>query len=603
MKPSWKTPDVRRMDPGRGLYLDRFEWEALPAKLEDPFFQRLHENNLRALAALRSEQNGGDPCDVPLWLGWPHPRRRSHRVLKNRILRRIAAWWITRETIHLEDIEVLLEHLCQHREIWLPGDNTYSIRGANLATGELLHLVAFALDALGEHLPPELRESCLAALRDIGLAAYERGHELGDWWRRCNFNWNSALHGNAGIAALALRTADPATANRMLGRALEGLSYLLAAFPEDGGWTEGIMYSDTMIAHLTDFVIPLHRLCGEDLGLRGNPAFHRILDWQRHFIAPDGRPLNFSNCNEFTQERCLAHGYYWARVLDRPELAAFQERMERDWRYTAGLFFDVEAFWMRTAFQPARETPLDRRRHFKALDWVAWRGRSSWLAFRSGFNGGNHNNLDLGHFILGRDACRYLCDPGYGASETAQHNAVTFRRKNQADATTAHITHFEEREDGGFELDCDLAACFPGPVEKYTRHLRMLGEDHLLVVDEVRGRRMRVGARWHLQTRLPVEVDGGTIRVLGEPALTLHLPPEAGPVEVGEWEHDGPLRSLSWGLVHDRVNVCHGMVLTFGSPAIRRHRAEEVLRVEIDGEGFDFADPDDAGATLEAGER
>lgn len=592
------------MPPQVGLYLDREEWEALPQKLEDPFFARLHRNNLSALADLQRHGIPGSPCDIPIRLDQPEERRSSHRALKNRLLRLVAAWYCTRDSSYLGQAEEVLQYAVLHPTLWLPEpDNDYAIRGADLRTGEMMHLVSFTCDALHPYLPPELHRRSLEAVRDIGLQAYLRGWDSGDWWCRCNFNWNSALHGNAGVAALALRHLDPDFSNLVLARALEGLRFLFRGFHQDGGWTEGFMYSDTALAHLSDFAIAYYRLSGHDLGLSSFTPFHLTLDWQRYLLAPDGRPFNFSNCNEFTEERGEAQIFWWADRLNRPDWAGLQERLLRSSRYSSGLFFDVEAFWFRRAFQPATNPAPERLRHFESLDWLFWRGDRTWLAFRSGFNGGNHNNLDLGHFILGREGERFFCDPGYGASQTHQHNAVTLRRHSQTDCTSARITELHPRPDGGFSLCCDLTACFPGLVRHFHRHLIMIGEEHLLVVDEIQGRRQRLGATWHWQTRQPISVDGHRFAIAPPHGPQVIPLTDTTHLRILDWRHDGPLKTISWRNAYDRVNCCHATLITFGHPEFSAEVAEGWLQIQIGEERFRFASPPPFGDTPSFGER
>ena len=64
------------------------------------------------------------------------------------------------------------------------------------------------------------------------------------------------------------------------------------------------------------------------------------------------------------------------------------------------------------AFAAIRLPPITGLHHFDGIDWIAWRGERTWLGIRGGYNGGNHSNLDLGHFIFGLDRTRYLVDTG-----------------------------------------------------------------------------------------------------------------------------------------------------------------------------------------------
>jgi len=537
------------------LFLSGAEWDALPEKLEDPFFARLHEANIRALRS-------------------PHPPHRGRRTwrlhsrgLKSRLVRNIAAWHLTRREPYLQAALDALDDACLRARWETEPGRHGGIRAADLGTGEMLYNVAFAYDALYRQLDDGRRAMCVRALAERGLAAYLRGIELGDWWRECDFNWNSALHGNAGLAALAIRDEDRRLSDRVLECALRGLPHMIAAFYPGGGWIEGAMYVCTAVGHLTDFVVPYYRLTGQHLGLLGNRDFHDTISWLPYLVAGDGGVYNFGDASERMPGSYLPHIYWWADRLERPDWTAFQdEGFSRSGR-RAGLFHDVEAFWYRRAFQPAEPPRLERLRHFAGIDWLMWRGERTWLAFRSGYNGGNHDNDDLGHFILGAGDERFLCDPGYGAKRASQHNCITIRWQEQADGATARIWRVQEFEHG-FYLACDIREAFPHILRRYDRHLLLTGDEHLLVVDDVQARdRIRAGIREHLQTRLPLEREGAGWALRGsERTLRLVHLSDAADWAVEHWEHDGPVTTLAWRAAWDRPELVQAFLLTFGRP-------------------------------------
>ncbi len=581
----------------RGLVLDPEQWEALPERLADPFFRRIHENNLEALRRMAEFGPPDEATELPIHLDAPDRKRPGrHRILKNWLVRSVAAWYLTRDGVHLDRAKTVLEQACRS-DHWRPRPGGFGIRGANLATGELLYVTAFGLDALRPYLDEALVGRCIEAIRERGLGGYLEGIEARDWWYRCNFNWNSALHGNAGLAALAIRREEPELAGRVLDEAIRGLGYLLPSLHLDGGYTEGCMYCDTAIGHLSDFAIPLYRLTGEDLGLSQHRGLAETLVWHAWMRGRDGRPINFSNCNESTHEWGLTQAFWWARRFDRPEIAGLQEQILRDWRYLPGLFFDVESLWYREPFQPSAPPRVEGLRHSRTLDWLTWHGPRVWLAVRGGFNGGNHNNRDLGHFVLGRDGERFLVDPGYGASAAEQHNAVTLRHRDQADAATAPLRVLAQG-DGALGLHCDLREAFPLVTRRYDRQWWLMGDEHLLVVDTILGQRgMRTGGKWHLQTRLPVERTDEGFVIHGQSAdLRVILLADADCHEITHWEHGGqPVTTLSWRHRYDRENSFHPFLLSFGEPDVQIRHAPGQAEIRVDGRAWTFDVPEPYG--------
>lgn len=559
------------------LFMDADGWESLADKLEDPFFAHLHEHNLAALAELLESE----------------PRIHA-RAFKNRLQRAVVAWYITREDRYLTLAQETLELCCDHTELWwFDGDYVEGLRAADLSTGEMLYNVAFAYDALYPYLPEPLKQRCVDVLIHEGLAAYLRGIELRDWWVACDFNWNSALHGNAGLAALVIRPDDPALSDRVLGEVLRGLPHMIDAFYEDGGYIEGVMYFNTAIGHLTDFAVPYRRFTGDDLGLLENRAIADSITWKLYMWGGDGRVLNFSDVSEFVGQLGLPQLYWWAQALDRPDWTWDNDRRVASSRGSAGLFHDVESFWYRDAFSPTKPPDLAPLRHFQGIDWLTWHGAHTWLSFRGGFNGGNHDNDDLGTFILGYDDERFLCDPGYRVNDASEHNCITVRDFEQTDCATAPITRVLP-QDGGFYLCCDIREAFPLALVHYDRHLLLVDDAHLLLIDDVLCHpAYRTWARSYLQTRMPVEETGAGWRLQGKAlALNVHLLSDTGFRREETWTHrrnrGDPIHRISWRDAYDREHTVQVTLLTFGAPEVACEIDAVGVRVMLDGRTFAF---------------
>jgi hypothetical protein len=455
-------------------------------------------------------------------------------------------------------------------ECWTVHHLASGLRHFDLNIADMLFCACAALELFRDRLDPDRRAALVDCVVNRGLAAYLAGLEAREWWRHAEFNWGPVTHGNAGLAALAVAASHPELSRRCLAGAREGVQWSIRALPEDGWWTEGAMYHTTTLAHLSYFAIALERAGGNDLGLSTNPRFAEALESRRSCLSPDGGLFNFSNCPTATTEWFLPHVYWWAERLGRPAWTTFEDRWIKPWSDTHGLFYDIEAFFYRGAHPPmADPQPIEPLQHFRGLDWVTWRGPQSWLAFRSGFNGGNHNNFDLGHFIFGRGTTRYLVDPGYGATETIQHNAVTVRNRSQADGARATITALGELEGAGFHLACDLASCYPHLISRHMRHLLLLGDEHLFVIDEIATRGgFRATAKVHFQTTLPVRRCGEFFEIEG-PDGVLRIE-QVGPGLTDTtlaWEHrEQSLTRMTFRCAADLPEAFLVVHLGFGEP-------------------------------------
>lgn len=535
-----------------GLFLEN--WNLLKEKLEDPFFQELHSRNEQALQALRKAVKGSLLDHMPLSLNDPastpenvHPHLIRGRLAKIWLLRSAVSWHLTGSQESLSHALEIVDELLKP-EVWAGDNQLFDLKHADLTTADTWYCAVFALDSLEGSLSDSQQKGLYRLLTEWALPAYLRGYREGEWWRHAEFNWGSSLHGNAGLSALAVRHLYPELAEEVLTYVGEGVEFIKEGFPIGGGWPEGLMYLTTAVAHLTDYLGVRERLGLGDHGFTQHQPALDTLDFRMHMLGGDGCPLNFSNCEENTPEWPLPHAYWWARQCQRPEWTWWEDAHQKDWRDLHGVFLDVEAFWWRAAHQPSQKPQLSALKHFQKIDWLTWHAEKSWLGFRSGFNGDNHNQFDLGHLIFGQGKDRLLIDPGYGYRNTSQHNAVTIRGQGQCDGARSSIYRVRSGKDHLY-VACDLAECFPHVVAFQHRHVLALDGRFLLVVDDLlmkRGR--RASADFYLQLHVEPQWEDTRLRVVvGETSFLIDiLSPHMKP-KISSWESNtGVVWTVKW---------------------------------------------------------
>ncbi len=568
------------------LYNDRNTWENLSSSLVDPYFMDVHVRNLETLRQMARGRELSRDMDFESVI----PERTYIRPLKRWVEGSAVAWYITHDSLYLDLARRALWVAC-HKENWgvrTPG--RFNLNSADLGTGETMYVVAFGYDALYPYLADSLKRDCIKSLIEKGLRTYLQGWLNHDWWTHCNFNWNSALNGNAGIAAMVVHDANPELADFVLQKATEGLQYMIDAFYPGGGWIEGVMYQGTAIGHMTDFIVPYRKLTGKDMGLMKNENFHNTLTFWIPMFAPDGRAYNFSDCDETNGKFGLSQGFWWALELNHPEWAWDQEERTSHHTRGGGLFSDVESFWYREINQATQEPDLPRFMHFKGIDWAIWRGDKSWLAFRGGFSGGNHDNNELGQFILGHGQDRFLIDPGYGAILASEHNCPTLHGMEQTDCALAPVTRSLETENG-FYLECDIQKAFPYAATFYNRHLLLIDDNHLLLLDDMEGSGdMRVSVEGHFQTHYPFERTEHGWKINGpNDTCNIVLLFNHGPQLEEEWtfkRHD--ITRLKYWNYSDRVHSIQPILFSFDDTPYTFKSDSTGFILEIGGKMHEF---------------
>ncbi len=568
------------------LYNDKSKWEILGSTLVDPYLKDVHERNIQTLKRMARGRELSRDMDFESLI----PERTYVRPLKRWLEGSTVAWYISGDSLYLDIARRVLWVAC-HKESWaVTAVGKFNLNSADLGTGEMMYVVSFGYDALFPYLDESIKRDCIKALIEKGLRPYLEGWLNHDWWTKCNFNWNSALNGNAGIAAMVVHDANPELADFVLQKATEGLQYMIDAFYPGGGWIEGVMYQGTAIGHMTDFIVPYRKLTGKDMGLMKNENFHNTLTFWIPMFAPDGRAYNFSDCDETNGTFGLAQGFWWAHELHHPEWAWDQERRTSHRVGAGSLFSDLESFWYREVNQESREPELPRFMHFKGIDWAIWRGDKSWLAFRGGFSGGNHDNNDLGQFILGHGQDRFLIDPGYGAILASEHNCPTLHGMEQTDCAMAPITRSFETENG-FYLECDIQKAFPYAATFYNRHLLLIDDDHLLLLDDMDGPGdMRVSVEGHFQTHYPLERTEHGWKINGPTdTCNIELLFHHGPQLEEEWtfkRHD--ITKLKYWNYSDRVRSIQPILFSFNDAPYSFNSGPEGFTIEIGGKAHEF---------------
>lgn len=548
------------------LFLSLDEWKLLPERAADPVLERIAASNRTALAAIRCLP-GGLRGELPSRLdreGQPFAWWwRSHRV----VLERCVVAWRLGDHAALADALTGIDALLARAD-WRLAWKDCHLNHADLKTGELASVCAFALDTLAEELGAARRARLAERAAHDLLEPYLAGIAGGDWWRRADFNWGPALHGPCGLLALALRDGHPALARRALAAARTGISYALEGFRAGGGWIEGLMYGTSHIGQLVEFAAALHRVDGDDLGLGGNRDLADLLDVRPAQLAPDGGPFNFSGATAQGVEWWMPQAYWLAARHHRPAWTAFEDAHVKPWWDAHGLFHDVSAFWFRPVQPPLAEPAIPRLTHLQAVDWLTWRGEGAWLGVRGGSNGGNRCNRDLGAFILGAGPDRFFCDPGWGEGPTSRHNTVTVRGADQGEAVARIVRRRDQ--DGWLFAALDLGACYPTAIAYHRRFFLVIDGCEILLVDDLLAHAGgRPSARFHLQTALPVERNSEGFVLRGQ-AANLHatLPPHAGwtIIERTDAEAQRPYRTLTWISDVDRPHCLHPVRFGLGAP-------------------------------------
>jgi hypothetical protein len=276
-----------------------------------------------------------------------------------------------------------------------------------LALAELLHV-------LGGAIGHEVRRRIEREVDERILVPYLRSPRA-NWWFSGHSNWNGVCNGAIG-ATFVLLERDPRRATEGVALALEGLEkYFATAFEEDGSSNEGVGYFYYGLTNVVVLSEMLRAKSGGRIDLLASPRVQQIASYPAKVQlsgsqfatfsdCPDSVPMDFGlvlRLAERTQERSLA------RLMASPAEPEIAGGLSTALRSTL--------WWDGKRPEPA---PIDDAvLPGPGIARLVGRTRENVpyaVVVKAGHNAENHNQNDVGSFIVHVDGESLLCDPGRG---------------------------------------------------------------------------------------------------------------------------------------------------------------------------------------------
>jgi len=316
----------------------------------------------------------------------------------------ILATWLNHPNGDVDFLQDLAWAYCEDTT-WVHGvhdhcdlDLNAASKGADLA--ELVHVFGDRLDgAVRERIAKEVQQRLFGAFWNWRKP---------EWWKTDGSNWNHVCNGSVIRAALYL-VDDPEVLAHLTHGAIQGLTYALDAFADDGGCTEGPGYWRYGFGHYLRAAHALHQRTGGELDIMAGDKLERICRYPlaAHISGPAYAPFADASpqwmpawipllINRFVRapelyELCRLHPHRGLCLSDLLDLA----------------LYDGER---------AGGVPCAADYELPELGQVKLRGgpgrRQLTVAALAGHNGVPHNHNDVGSFVVARGERLLLTDPG-----------------------------------------------------------------------------------------------------------------------------------------------------------------------------------------------
>ncbi len=397
----------------------------------------------------------------------------------------------------------------------------------HLHEGNISPLLALAYDTFQPLLDEAQRghwRRLLTKLLDLYLASARQGA----WTVSAIPNANPVAGAGAGCLALALWNEEPAKAREALDWVRRYIwNWLDYCAGPDGGNTEGCQYWQYGTESWIRFAALYERIFGRDEGMLDHPALRHGMNMIRVALCNDGA---LHGVNDTVPVPCgIELAWFWAgRHADR--FALWYGDHAQRWQTAAAAAgrptaYHVSPLWG-ILFRPDQPGQLDQPEPLpqafalRSIEYGILRSGPNWdCRWTAGLKGSrppytHHNQADTGALFVDLRGERLLIDPGYYKPEATDHclPIIDGVGPKQPSRHVGTITVCRE-QDGWRHLACDATAAYGGVALRVVRHLVMLGDQALLLLDDI------VPANPTATVRAQYQCGGGPTLMAGGRAL------------------------------------------------------------------------------------
>lgn len=282
-------------------------------------------------------------------------------------------------------------------------------RCIDLFAAETAHALAEIVTVLSDRLEPAVRGRVETAVRSRVLVPF-LDDPRSRWWETGTNNWAAVCGSAIGMAGLALET-DPMRLSALVARVERTLESFLSGFGDDGGCYEGNEYWIYGYGYYVYFAEALRERTGLDLlpGTEAIASFPAAIDFG------NGNCASFSDGSDRTVMptglMSLLHKRLQVALPQLPRVSEFGDDHCYRWAHLSRtLLWSTEDIVNKpvengSAWLPDLAWAIERRVDDDTVIAFAAKG---------GHNDEEHNQLDLGSFILSVGGQQLLCDLGAG---------------------------------------------------------------------------------------------------------------------------------------------------------------------------------------------
>lgn len=321
------------------------------------------------------------------------------------------AYMITQDDCYLTPLADIIWNICDFESWSIPAhvreELSVAERRQNLDLCSTIagFRVSEVLYFIGDKLPSLVVKRARAEIQYRVIDSYRDATDKRYWWLKAKSNWSAVCI--AAVLATYLYAATDEEIERQLPRMMESAECYLEGFDEEGCCLEGYGYWNYGFSFFCVFASLLREYTDGKIDYFKREKVERIARFQERVPLNDHQCVSFSDCG------CEYRPYPW--------LTHFLKGVYPDLRTPT---LNVPAYngaplryilWQNPELECGDLNPNEPISfRFEEAQWFIYRCSEYSFACKAGHNNEQHNQNDVGSFIISKGGEVTFCDPGVG---------------------------------------------------------------------------------------------------------------------------------------------------------------------------------------------
>ena len=415
-----------------------------------------------------------------------------------------------------------------------------------LDTAEMTTAAAIGYDACFDTLSPESRNTIRTAILEKGITASLDPKNQG--WFRNTANWNQVCHAGMMYGALAVAGDEPEfSADEIVRRSVNGITWSMSAYEPDGNYTEGPGYWGYGTSFNILLIAGLESTIGTDFGRGDAPGLLKSVDYYQHVFGTTGLAYNYPDSGGgrmfeptvfWFVERLNDPSKAWneAKMMCRQQFAQIAQIRSSDgpgfdsmvrhrlapcallWGDdgSARAGYNGQVIEMPPAPQELGFVGIGDRRTQVALLRTSWgRHGAAYLGIKCGSPSAPHGHMDIGGFVYDFDGLRWAIELGaedynkieqlgmnlWSAAQDSDrwqifrynnfsHNTLTINGTKQlaagrCDFTTTHVAAGGDTATEASTVSIDMTPVYKNDIARAVRTASLHPDGMLNITDDL----------------------------------------------------------------------------------------------------------------------